>query len=140
MAIFWTARTRSAVSEPRGRSRCPPKQDEVDAEPLPPFFPARHYGSLLAVRATVTRVRGFVGEFPHGQPRSPRPKPPPSPLVAGIRGLGGELETRQRAQLSPPLNAAELASTVQGFFSPDGAPAAHARGVPLRDRLELPTL
>jgi TnpA family transposase len=117
-----------------------PKQDEVDAEPLQPYFPARHYVSLLEVLATVHRFSGFLDEFQHWQQRYHRPKPPPSTLLAGIIGLGCEIGTRKMAQISHPLNEAELEYTVNWFFSPDGAQAANDRVVQLMDRLELPNL
>jgi len=117
-----------------------PKQDEVDAEPLQPYFPARHYVSLLEVLATVHRFSGFLDEFQHWQQRYHRPKPPPSTLLAGIIGLGCEIGTRKMAQISHPLNEAELEYTVNWFFSPEGAQAANDRVVQLMDRLELPNL
>jgi TnpA family transposase len=117
-----------------------PKQDEVDAEPLQPFFPARHYVSLLEVLATVNRFSGFLDEFQHWQQRYHRPKPPPSTLLAGIIGLGCEIGTRKMAQISHPINEAELEYTVNWFFSPEGAQAANDRVVQLMDRLELPNL
>ena len=117
-----------------------PKQDEVDAEPLQPYFPARHYVSLLEVLATVNRFSGFLDEFQHWQQRYHRPKPPPSTLLAGIIGLGCEIGTRKMAQISHPLNEAELEYTVNWFFSPEGAQAANDRVVQLMDRLELPNL
>jgi TnpA family transposase len=117
-----------------------PKQDEVDAEPLQPFFPARHYVSLLEVLATVNRFSGFLDEFQHWQQRYHRPKPPPSTLLAGIIGLGCEIGTRKMAQISHPINEAELEYTVNWFFSPDGIQAANDRVVQLMDRLELPNL
>jgi TnpA family transposase len=117
-----------------------PKQDEVDAEPLQPYFPARPYVSLLEVLATVHRFSGFLDEFQHWQQRYHRPKPPPSTLLAGIIGLGCAIGTRKMAQISHPLNEAELEYTVNWFFSPEGAQAANDRVVQLMDRLELPNL
>jgi hypothetical protein len=117
-----------------------PKQDEVDADPLQPFFPARHYVSLLEVLATVNRFSGFLDEFQHWQQRYHRPKPPPSTLLAGIIGLGCEIGTRKMAQISHPINEAELEYTVNWFFSPEGTQAANDRVVQLMGRLELPNL
>jgi len=117
-----------------------PKQEEVDAEPLHPYFPARHYVSLLEVLATVHRFSGFLDEFQHWQQRYHRPKPPPSTLLAGILGLGCEIGIRKMAQISYPINEAELEYTVNWFFSPEGAQAANDRVVQLMDRLELPNL
>lgn len=117
-----------------------PKQDEVEAEPLHAFFPDRHYVSLLEVLATVNRFSGFLDEFQHWQQRYHRPKPPPSTLFAGIIGLGCEIGTRKMAQISQPLNEAELEYTVNWFFSPEGTHAANDRVVQLLDRLELPNL
>jgi TnpA family transposase len=117
-----------------------PKQDEVDVEPLHPYFPARHYVSLLEVLATVNRFSGFLDEFQHWQQRYHRPKPPPNTLLAGIIGLGCEIGTRKMAQISHPINEAELEYTVNWFFSPEGAQAANDRVVQLMDRLELPNL
>jgi TnpA family transposase len=117
-----------------------PKQDEVEAEPLHSFFPDRHYVSLLEVLATVNRFSRFLDEFQHWQQRYHRPKPPPSTLFAGIIGLGCEIGTRKMAQISQPLNEAELEYTVNWFFSPEGTHAANDRVVQLLDRLELPNL
>lgn len=117
-----------------------PKQEESDAEPLQPYFPARHYVSLLEVLATVHRFSGFLDDFQHWRQRYHRPKPPPSTLLAGIIGLGCEIGIRKMAQISHPLNEAELEYTVNWFFSPEGAQAANDRVVQFMDRLELPNL
>jgi hypothetical protein len=117
-----------------------PKQEEVEADPLHSFFPDRHYVSLLEVLATVNRFSGFLDEFQHWQQRYHRPKPLPSTLFAGIIGLGCEIGTRKMAQISQPLNEAELEYTVNWFFSPEGTHAANDRVVQLMDRLELPNL
>ena len=117
-----------------------PKQEESDAEPLHPYFPARHYVSLLEVLATVHRFSGFLDEFQHWRQRYHRPKPPPSTLLAGIIGLGCEIGIRKMAQISHPLNETELEYTVNWFFSPEGVQAANDRVVQFMDRLELPNL
>ena len=117
-----------------------PKQEDADAEPLQPFFPDRHYVSLLEVLATVNRYSGYLDEFQHWQQRYHRPKPLLSTLFAGIIGLGCEIGTRKMAQISQPINEAELEYTVNWFFSPEGTQAANDRIVQLMDRLELPNL
>jgi hypothetical protein len=115
-----------------------PKQEDAEADPLPPFFPERQYVSLLEVLATGTRYSGFLDEFQHWQQRYHRPKPSPSTLFAGIIGLGCEIGIRKMAQISHPLNEAELEPAVNWFFSPEGTHAASDRVVQLMDRLELP--
>jgi hypothetical protein len=73
------------------------------------------------VLATVNRFSGFLDAFQHWQQRYHRPKPPPSTLWAGIIGLGCEIGARKMAQISHPINEAELEYTVNWFFSPAGA-------------------
>jgi len=94
----------------------PPTQGEAE-EPLRRFWPTQHDISLIEVLSTVNRLTGFLEAFEPWYVKYARPRPPDKTFLAGIVGYGCFIGMGKMARISKWINAAELESTVNGYFT-----------------------
>ena len=57
------------INKNKAYSVATPKQDEIDTDPLKPFFPEQNYVPLTEILATVHQHSGFLTELQHWQQR-----------------------------------------------------------------------
>ena len=104
------------------------------------FFPERKYISLLEVLATVDQTTGFLDELEHWQQKHQPAKPKKKVFFAGIIGYGCDIGHRKLAQISKQINANELDTAVNWYFSLANIHSANDRILQFVDQMELPNL
>jgi TnpA family transposase len=117
-----------------------PKQDEIESDPLKPFFPEQNYVPLTEILSTVNHHSGFLGEFQHWQNRYTKNSTTNKLLYAGIMGLGCSIGTRKMAKISPNIKENALQHTVNWYFSLENVQAANDAVIKLMDQMELPNI
>lgn len=117
-----------------------PKLEETEALSLSVFFPERKYISLLEVLATVDQTTGFLDELEHWQQKHQPAKPKKKVFFAGIIGYGCDIGHRKLAQISKQINANELDTAVNWYFSLANIHSANDRILQFVDQMELPNL
>jgi TnpA family transposase len=115
-----------------------PKTQAEDNEPLRHLLPKEHYISLVEVLSTVNRLTGFLEAFEPWYVKYARPRPPEKTFLAGIVGYGCFIGIGKIARISKWINAMELETTVNGYFTLDNLQAANDRLLTFMDQLELP--
>ncbi|MEZ6101488.1 MAG: Tn3 family transposase [Pirellulaceae bacterium] len=117
-----------------------PKLDEHDSEPLGGLFPSERYISLLEVLSSVNRLSHFLNAFEHWQTKYARAKPPNKTFFAGIIATGCFIGTRKMAKISTSINASELESTVNAYFSLENLVAANDLILKVMATMHLPEM
>jgi TnpA family transposase len=115
-----------------------PKTQADDREPLRTLLPREHYISLVEVLATVQRLTGFLDAFEPWYVKYARPRPPDKTFLAGIVGYGCFIGIGKIARISQWINATELETTVNGYFTLENLHAANDLLLKFMDHLELP--
>ena len=128
------------ISKNKAYSVATPKQDEIDTDPLKPFFPEQNYVPLTEILATVHQHSGFLTELQHWQQRHTKSSASDKLLYAGIMGLGCSIGTRKMARISPTIKENALQHTVNWYFSLENVQAANDAVIKLMDRMELPNI
>lgn len=128
------------ISKNKAYNVATPKQDEVDSDPLKPFFPEQNYVPLTEILSTVNHHSGFLGEFQHWQNRYTKNSATNRLLYAGIMGLGCSIGTRKMAKISPNIKENALQHTVNWYFSLQNVQAANDAVIKLMDQMELPNI
>jgi len=128
------------TSKNKAYSVATPKQEEINSDPLKPFFPEQNYVPLTEILATVHQHSGFLTEFQHWQQRHIRNNAPDKLLYAGIMGLGCSIGTRKMARISPTIKENALQHAVNWYFSLENAQAANSAIVKFMDQMDLPNI
>lgn len=117
-----------------------PKTEVEEREPLHRLLPNQHYISLVEVLSTVNRLAGFLEAFEPWYVKYARARPPEKTFLAGIVGYGCFIGIGKIARISKWINATELETTVNGYFTLDNLHAANDLLLKFMDRLELPEI
>lgn len=117
-----------------------PKTPEEESEPLHRLLPHHHYISLVEVLSTVNHLTGFLDAFEPWYVKYARSRPPEKTFLAGIVGYGCFIGMGKMARISKWINAAELETTVNVYFTLDNLHAANDLLLKCMDRLELPEI
>jgi TnpA family transposase len=128
------------ISKNKAYNVATPKQDEIESDPLKPFFPEQNYVPLTEILSTVNHHSGFLGEFQHWQNRYTKNSATNKLLYAGIMGLGCSIGTRKMAKISPDIKENALQHTVNWYFSLENVQAANDTVIKLMDQMELPNI
>ncbi len=128
------------ISKNKAYNIATPKQDEIESDPLKPFFPEQNYVPLTEILSTVNHHSGFLGEFQHWQNRYTKNSTTNKLLYAGIMGLGCSIGTRKMAKISPNIKENALQHTVNWYFSLENVQAANDAVIKLMDQMELPNI
>jgi len=128
------------ISKQKAYNIATPKQDEIESDPLKPFFPEQNYVPLTEILSTVHNHSGFLGEFQHWQNRYTKNSATHKLLYAGIMGLGCSIGTRKMAKISPNIKENALQHTVNWYFSLENVQAANDAVIKLMDQMELPNI
>ncbi len=128
------------ISKNKAYSVATPKQDEIDTDPLKPFFPEQNYVPLTEILATVHQHSGFLTELQHWQQRHTKSSASDKLLYAGIMGLGCSIGTRKMARISPTIKENALQHAVNWYFSLENVQAANSAIVKFMDQMDLPNI
>jgi TnpA family transposase len=115
-----------------------PATQADDRVPLHTLLPAQPYISLVELLSTVNRLTGFLDAFEPWQVKYARPRPPEKTFLAGVVGYGCFIGIGKMARISKWINATELETTVNGYFTLDNLHGANDRLLTFMDQLELP--
>ena len=115
-----------------------PKTQADDSDPLRTLLPHQHYISLVEVLSTVHRLTGFLDAFEPWYVKYARARPPEKTFLAGIVGYGCFIGIGKIARISKWINATELETTVNGYFTLENLHAANDLLLTFMDQLELP--
>jgi len=94
-----------------------PAAEANESESLRSLLPAERYISLVEVLATINRLTRFLEAFEPWHVKYARAKPPEKAFLAGIVGYGCFIGIGKIAQISKWINASELETTVNGYFT-----------------------
>ncbi len=117
-----------------------PKTESDESEPLSRLWPNRDYISLIEVLSTVNRLTGFIDAFEPWYVKYARSRPPEKTFLAGIVGYGCFIGIGKIARISQWINATELETTVNGYFTLDNLHGANDLILKFMDQLELPEM
>jgi hypothetical protein len=117
----------------------PPAETEA-SDSVRSLLPGERYISLVEVLATVNRLTQFLDAFTPWQVKYVRARPAEKTFLAGIVGYGCFIGIGKLARISKGMNAAELETTVNGYFTLDNLHAANDRLLSFMTQLELPEL
>jgi len=117
-----------------------PKTESDESEPLSRLWPNRDYISLIEVLSTVNRLTGFIDAFEPWYVKYARSRPPEKTFLAGIVGYGCFIGIGKIARISKWINATELETTVNGYFTLDNLHGANDLILKFMDQLELPEI
>ena len=115
-----------------------PKTQQDDSDPLRGLWPHQHYISLIEVLSTVHQLTSFLNAFEPWYVKYARPRPPDKTFLAGIVGYGCFIGIGKIARISKWINATELETTVNGYFTLENLHAANDLLLKFMDQLELP--
>jgi hypothetical protein len=115
-----------------------PKTQADDSDPLCALLPHQHYISLVEVLSTVHRLTGFLDAFEPWYVKYARARPPEKTFLAGVVGYGCFIGIGKIARISKWINATELETTVNGYFTLENLHAANDLLLTFMDQLELP--
>jgi TnpA family transposase len=115
-----------------------PATQADDSAPLHALLPTQPYISLVEVLSTVNRLTGFLDAFEPWYVKYARPRPPEKTFLAGIVGYGCFIGIGKMARISKWINATELETTVNGYFTLENLHAANDLLLKFMDQLELP--
>jgi TnpA family transposase len=115
-----------------------PKTQTEEQELLHRLLPTEHYISLVEVLSTVNGLTGFLAAFEPWYVKYARAKPPEKTFLAGIIGYGCFIGIGKIVRISKWLNATELETTVNGYFTLENLHAANDHLLTFMDQLELP--
>lgn len=104
------------------------------------LLPGERYISLVEVLSTVNRLTQFLDAFTPWQVRYVRARPAEKTFLAGIVGYGCFIGIGKLARISKGMNAAELETAVNGYFTLENLHAANDRLLSCLTQLELPEL
>ena len=88
--------------------------------------------------STVNRLTGFLDAFEPWYVKYARARPPEKTFLAGIVGYGCFIGIGKIARISKWINATELETTVNGYFTLENLHAANDLLLTFMDQLELP--
>ena len=128
------------INKNKAYSVATPKQDEIDTDPLKPFFPEQNYVPLTEILATVHQHSGFLTELQHWQQRHTKSSASDKLLYAGIMGLGCSIGTRKMARISPTIKENALQHAVNWYFSLENVQSANSAIVKFMDQMDLPNI
>ena len=117
-----------------------PKEDEEEEIIINDLFPKSRFIPLSEVLATVQNATGFLDAFSHWQTTHVSTKPNAKTFYAGIIGLGCNIGIKKLGRISTNINASELDTTVNWYFTPDNLIAANDAILAFIDTLDLPKL
>jgi TnpA family transposase len=117
-----------------------PKTQSDDSAPLRALLPTQHYISLVEVLSTVNRLTSFLDAFEPWYVKYARSRPPEKTFLAGVVGYGCFIGLGKIARISKWINATELETTVNGYFTLENLHAANDLLLKFMDQLELPEL
>jgi Tn3 transposase DDE domain len=109
-----------------------------DSELLRDLLPHQHYISLVEVLSTVSRLTGFLEAFEPWYVKYARSRPPDKTFLAGVVGYGCFIGIGKIARISKWINATELETTINGYFTLENLHAANDLILKFMDQLELP--
>lgn len=115
-----------------------PKTQADDHDPLRTILPHPHYISLVEVLSTVHRLTGFLDAFEPWQVKYARARPPEKTFLAGVVGYGCFIGIGKMARIAKWINATELETTVNGYFTLENVHAANDLLLTFMDQMELP--
>jgi TnpA family transposase len=109
-----------------------------DSERLRDLLPHQHDISLVEVLSTVNRLTGFLEAFEPWYVKYARSRPADKTFLAGVVGYGCFIGIGKIARISKWINATELETTVNGYFTLENLHAANDLILKIMDQLELP--
>lgn len=115
-----------------------PKTQADDHDSLRTILPHPHYISLVEVLSTVHRLTGFLDAFEPWQVKYARARPPEKTFLAGVVGYGCFIGIGKMARIAKWINATELETTVNGYFTLENVHAANDLLLTFMDQMELP--
>jgi TnpA family transposase len=117
-----------------------PAAETDESESVRSLLPGERYISLVEVLSTVNRLAHFLGAFTPWQLTYARARPSEKTFFAGIVGYGCFIGIGKLARISKEMNAAELETTVNNYFTLDNLHTANDRLLSFMTQLELPDL
>ena len=113
-----------------------PATQAADSTPLPALLPTQPSISLVEVLSTVNRLTGFLDAFEPWYVKYARSRPPEKTFLAGIVGYGCFIGIGKMARISTWINATELETTVNGYFTLENLHAANDLLLKFMDQLD----
>jgi hypothetical protein len=117
-----------------------PAAETEESESVRSLLPGERYISLVEVLSTVARLSRFLDAFTPWQLTYARARPSEKMFFAGIVGYGCFIGISKLARISKGMNAAELETTVNNYFTLENLHAANDRLLAFMSELELPQL